>query len=338
MSQCYGKIMLAGEYAVLYGGRALAVTVDCSLRVEVSKNSGFDGLVIFSNIWSEPKKLTWSEASRAKEPAFSIAAKMMTIIEKKEHACTKKKTGLNIFISTDNFKVSYGVGSSSALRIATIKAVAKYFDYDISDKETAKLAYQDQLEAQGKASGYDILTQLYGGVICSTTLGKIDKVGKLALGKDRQWPGEHQSHQGSYDFINRHIHIFTAQTGSATGPLVQITSHAIETRHLQQELLALSESLIDKVLDKKPDLSQVILSSRQLRAFFKELPCASSKIYDALSGIEAEHPSFTWKQTGAGGEDAILLIGPYPDVAAKNLKTIGYCKAPFNFIDSINEK
>ena len=155
--------MLAGEYSVLTGGPALAATVSSKLESIVSSQTHFDGIIIESDIWPEALRTSWSEIDQMRsEPSIHIFS---TLINNKLLDLRKINGGFKVKINSDKFDISFGIGSSSAIRVSIIQAISELEKLKLKAKEICKLAFDDQLKCQGKASGYDIITQVHGGLI-----------------------------------------------------------------------------------------------------------------------------------------------------------------------------
>lgn len=136
-----GKLLLLGEHAVVFGQPCIVTAVDQRLTVIVKKN---DKLSI--------------NAPQVKETKFVDAA-VHAFFSKygKDH-------GVRFSISSQ-FSHQVGFGSSSAVTVATIKALSLIFDIGLSDRQIFDLAYQVTLNIQGVGSGFDIAAALYGGTI-----------------------------------------------------------------------------------------------------------------------------------------------------------------------------
>lgn len=63
------------------------------------------------------------------------------------------------------FSVEYGLGSSSAVIVCALKALAEIFKIKIRKRDIFNLAYQTLSKIQGVGSGFDIASAIYGGII-----------------------------------------------------------------------------------------------------------------------------------------------------------------------------
>jgi mevalonate kinase len=137
-----GKLMLFGEHAVVYGFPCIVTAVDERLHVSI-----------------EPANQLHFEIPHIKDTRFLEAAV----------AAAQKRFGLpelSVKLTTRNdFSGIKGFGSSSAVCVATISAIAGYTNHEISKKELFDMAYEAVLSVQGVGSGFDVAAAVYGGTI-----------------------------------------------------------------------------------------------------------------------------------------------------------------------------
>lgn len=307
---CHGKIMLAGEYSVLWGGRALAFTTSSEMTVAMTPTSD-EFVEIFSDHWGTSRKLSVSECMNSGEPAFSFLGKLLT-----HPTFPNKPKGLAVEVVSTSFDVSYGVGSSSALRLAMAKAFSALTASPLTREEIILLAYEHQLSEQKRASGYDFLTQAYGGFTVSRSL----ESKKIDCQKIDPLPGKLS------------LLVYVSSTGAPTGPLLKSTYSELQRLKLVDELLEASESLISSFLQMDKGITLFSKIAR-VRSIFKQTGAYSP----VMSNILDTHPfcdrEYSWKQTGAGGEDALLVFGNVPQKIHLSLLEHGYRLAPFELGD-----
>lgn len=156
-----GKLMLYGEHAVVYGYPCIVTTVSPRVYVEIEKTSS---------------------KSRIQAPQVKSTRFVEESID-----LFKKKYNVNgeLLISTySDFSSQYGFGSSSAITVATIYALSKYYKIELTNKEIFDLGYKVVKQVQGVGSGFDIAAAIYGGTLYFITGGKIIEplsVNKLSL-------------------------------------------------------------------------------------------------------------------------------------------------------------
>lgn len=139
-----GKLMIFGEHAVVYGHPCVVTAVGERVTVSVEKTD--DGRVII-------------EAPKVKNTTFV------------EEAIRQAKTHWNIpdcglRVTTDStFSSQYGFGSSSAVTVAVLDALRRFFEKKENKKELFDLAYKTILAVQGVGSGFDAAAAVWGGTL-----------------------------------------------------------------------------------------------------------------------------------------------------------------------------
>ncbi len=141
-----GKLMLMGEHAVVFGEPCMVTAVDQRLYVTAQKTD--DGKITV-------------DAPQSKETKFVDATVAKFFATK---GITIKDRGVSLSIRSD-FTSQVGFGSSSAVSVATLKALSLVFDVSISDREIFDSAYQVTIDIQGVGSGFDIAAATFGGTL-----------------------------------------------------------------------------------------------------------------------------------------------------------------------------
>lgn len=308
------KLMLAGEYTVLAGGHALAATVDLWLTAHI-RTSTTPGLRIGSNIWPEARLIAAESDAKALRGTPLMHA---AVVAAQTYGLAPYATehGLEVHIDS-SIDVSHGIGSSSALRLAVamgMRAMAEQLghsvehipDYGDAQWGAARLAWTLQRDSQGGASGYDIITQMCGGLV-------------VLQGTDdpKTWPGQPKSYDASQlRYLDRLVRIYVGGQGAPTGALLRTNRAYLSAQEgLWQELMSASQALVtafDVALSYPEDQhSYFELMSRcqKHRLLFEGSPGFPRGIDQALMHVPGLDHDFTWKPTGAGGDDAIILIG-----------------------------
>jgi len=147
-----GKLMLMGEHAVVYGYPCIVTAVSERLHVEIEE--------------IQDNQIT-VEAPQVKDTRFVDQA----VIE----GCNAfgiTHRGLHIRTHS-TFSHEYGFGSSSAVTVATLAALAAVFQKDIGKKLLFEVAYRTVLAIQGVGSGFDVAAATYGETLLYTKGGAI---------------------------------------------------------------------------------------------------------------------------------------------------------------------
>lgn len=132
-----GKLILAGEHAVVYGYRAVALAVSLGTTVRLCERPG-------------PSAVDASEIKDSRLwPALS------TVVPKE---------GVGVHIAS-TLPVGCGMGSSAALAVATVRAVARWEGREASFEECFEKAFVIERVFHGTPSGIDHTVSALGGVV-----------------------------------------------------------------------------------------------------------------------------------------------------------------------------
>ena len=169
-----GKLMIAGEYAVLsYGYPGIVTAVNRYITVKISPSNKF----ILSDSSPKSSKVTWMLNSKgdivgldSKDYSFMKAAITIALQYLREKGIQistfhlEIQNGLNDIISGQK----YGLGSSSAFVVGVISAILAFHGIEIEKEQLLiyKLSCIAHLKTQGNGSGADIAASVYGGWIC----------------------------------------------------------------------------------------------------------------------------------------------------------------------------
>lgn len=126
----YGKVILSGEHAVVYGKMALAASISLGVSARVVESVG------------NKKNLLINKA-------IAVAGGDETIQIKIE----------------SELPIGSGLGSSAAVSAATIRAVREYLRNPINDDDLFELTMECEKLAHGNPSGIDASVVVYGGLI-----------------------------------------------------------------------------------------------------------------------------------------------------------------------------
>ena len=279
-----GKLMLFGEHAVVYERPCLVTAVDQRISVGLKKRD--DEKICLNapdinikNFLISPKDL---KEPQPKEIRFVLAA-VKNFFEK-----YKIKSGLEIKTKSQ-FSKQFGLGSSSAVTVSTIKGLAELFGIQINKKELFGLAYKTVLDIQGVGSGFDVASAAYGGILYFLTGGKI--IEEIKVDK---------------------LPIIVGYTGikADTPTLIKMVSNK-----LSQEPRKINK-IFDEI-EKIVDLAKIEIENQgwekvgklmnQNQELLRELG-VSSKELENLIRASLKAGAFGAKLSGAGGGDCMIAI------------------------------
>ncbi len=170
-----GKLLLFGEHAVVWGKPCIVTAVDKRIKIHIQKtNDEF--------IWIEAPEV---KVNGYKKPLPDLHSKKspkeVEFIEEAVKLFFKKyKVGGGLKIETQSqFSSQFGFGSSSAVTAATLLALAKLFNKEMSKQEMFDLGYDVVLKIQKVGSGFDLAAAIWGGTLYFITGGK--KIEQLNL-------------------------------------------------------------------------------------------------------------------------------------------------------------
>lgn len=165
-----GKLFLAGEYAVTHPGQpAIIMAVDRYLTAQITPS--LEGFITSNQYPGKVQKFTRKANGDLlflkEDRHFDF---IMTTLEQVEQLVTpaNRKNFTLHFTSQLNDAVSghkYGLGSSAAVTVATVKALNDFYNLKLSKLAIFKLASLSHLLIQGSGSGGDIAASTFGGLI-----------------------------------------------------------------------------------------------------------------------------------------------------------------------------
>lgn len=173
-----GKLYIAGEYAVVETGYpAIVVAMNQFVTVTVEEAADFGS--ILSKQYQE-NSLYWRREGGNlvfdnRDNPFHYILSAIRLTEQYAVQCGKQLGLYKLAVdsdldSTDGKK--YGLGSSAAVTVATVKALNEFYHLKMSAPQLYKLAAIAHLEVQGNGSLGDIAASVYGGWIAYRSFDK----------------------------------------------------------------------------------------------------------------------------------------------------------------------
>lgn len=261
-----GKLMILGEHAVLYGYSSLATTVDKYLTVEASLTEGGEDEII-------------TPGSSDQIFIKQALAYFRQVTEK----------GKYFRIKTESKITGYGLGSSSATVVATMKALNYLYQIKLTDQRLFEICFQIVLSVQKRASGFDVASCIYGGNIkFSGQSKKTEKISSNPLPLSVIFTG-----------VKADTKIMIEKMAETRSKNPQKTEEIFtEMEHIvsggQQAILEKNWQALGKLMNK----NQILL---------KELGVSTSGI-DKLVEVALKNGAYGAKLSGAGGGDCIIVV------------------------------
>ncbi len=277
----YGKVILLGEHAVIYGVHAIAAPINLAMQAKVWDNS--NGVHLLIPRWGVEEKI-----QRGADHKYSIYKSLDLILEK----LNLQDRGMKIEV-VPHIPRAMGLGGSAALAVAIVRALDDQYDLKLSAEEINKLAYESEILAHGNASGIDNTLATYGKFILFKKGEppfmqelKIKKSIPIVIGISgiesltaRMVSGVHQRWENNKKLYNR---IF-----KEIDDLSLQAVEAIEDYKLEQ-------------LGELMNINQGLLNALQV----------SSQELEVLIDVARRNGAIGAKLTGAGGGGAIVAICP----------------------------
>lgn len=171
-----GKLYIAGEYAVIEPGySAILVAVDRFIKVTLGKANNEGSVSIYDSV-----PISWSRDNEGiifdqRDNRLLYIKEVINIVETYAKDLGKQLSFYNIKVISEletNEGTKYGLGSSAAVTVATVEALCKYYEIELSREKLFKIAALANLSVNSNSSCGDIAAAVYGGWISYTTFDK----------------------------------------------------------------------------------------------------------------------------------------------------------------------
>ena len=262
-----GKLLLLGDHAVVYGYPCLVTAVDKRLYVEAEIIEASEDDIITPQV---------------KESRFVLET--LAYFKEKFHI----QDAIRIKTQGD-FSHQVGLGSSSAVTVATFEALNILFSLHLTKKEIFDMSYHVTLLIQGVGSGFDVAAATFGGSLYYVKGGV--KMELLPLS---------------------HLPIVVGYSGiKADTPLyIRKVAEAFKQRKGEMDILFQSISdLVEKAKISllKEDFEKVGTLFTENHSILKKLGVSIPKLDDM---VEASISAGAWgaKLSGAGGGDCMIAL------------------------------
>lgn len=319
-----GKLYIAGEYAVVEPGHpAIIVAIDqfITVTIEPAKKSGSIQSTQYSDL-----PVRWTRRNNElvldiRDNPFHYILAAIHFTEKFAQEKGKKLAFFDLKVTSelDNSNGrKYGLGSSGAVTVATVKALNAFYELNLSQLELFKLATLAHLNVQGNGSCGDIAASCYGGWLAFSTFDHDWVLSKLA--------NEKLTDLIAYDWPNLNIEplkvpedlrLLIGWTGSpaSTSDLVdQVHQSRDEKKTSYVQFLTDSKDCVDQMIlgFKQNDVSLIQSMIRKNRILLNQLTSLSNVSIETeelkrLNDL-AEKYGGAAKSSGAGGGDCGIVI------------------------------
>lgn len=148
-SSACGKIILLGEHAVVYGRSAIALPIPLAVETVVQPNKSRDVQLVIPR-WGLEQKIRPDNTQ-------GVSGILYTLIQE----LSLKDRGMTIEV-IPHVPRAMGLGGSSALAVAIIRALNSAYGLTLQDAEINRLAFECEKAAHGTPSGVDNTVATYG--------------------------------------------------------------------------------------------------------------------------------------------------------------------------------
>lgn len=274
-----GKLILSGEHAVVYGCPAIAVAVNNFVTTTITS-------IEDSKIQGIPNDLI-----------RFVVNNFLKVFDIKNHH------GFNINIDS-NIPIGCGMGSSAAVALSVIGALAAYFQKSLTFDEYFNLTQAAEKIQHGNPSGIDAYICLHGGCICFQK-GNIKKLN-----------------------IKHELPIYIVNSGTpcvSTKDCVTKVAAKFKGSNIWEKFSAVTTNIITALAQN--NLSQLQNLMRENHQLLVEVGVVPQKAQQFIAEIEKAKGAA--KISGAGavqGDNAgiILVLSTEPDSIKKICKRFDY--------------
>jgi len=338
-SSAPGKLVLLGEYSVLFGDPAVVMAVDRRARVELAPHDGDHWIVTAPGYQEDPvafdlnpeSGLRWREPESDAAGRFALVDRVVSSLVVSKLIDTKAIRRGSIVLDTREFfqptageSVKLGLGSSAAL---TVSLTATLLGWTGGERQPDAIDLTQVLDLHrsfqgGRGSGIDLAASLMGGVV------------EYRLRDDGRSPSA--QHLQLPDGLHMVV-LWTGRSVSTAAFLARLDEELRINKNIVEpalvELGQLSKAGIAHL--KAADTASLLDDLSEFREAMKRLGRATgipilSDEHLRLEGL-ARDCGVRYKPSGAGGGDVGIGLTDDPDaaVAFRNRAVA----AGFNFLD-----
>ncbi len=212
-----GKLIIIGEYAVLYGSESLVTSVDRYCKVTVKSSITEESIFRAKNIPGSEFRFRLDDQSELEflTPVLSDLTFAQHAVQHvyqflkdnglKFHPCVITADTSDFYHRLTGSKL--GLGSSAAFSVAILKALLEFNNYTVSPDNLFKMSHDVHFTAQGKkGSGIDIAASVFGSILKYKMVIAPDGVVKVNKNSDLYmiyiWSGEAASTSDMLETLN----------------------------------------------------------------------------------------------------------------------------------------
>lgn len=315
-----GKLYLAGEYAVVEPGhKAVVMAIDKFIKVRISYSD-------IGQIHVDGKKTIQyyrKDKNIILENDDQYYKYVLKAIQIAEEFLQAKRFDLEYYrleifsdLDSDQHK-KYGLGSSGAVVVATIKAILELYSFNYSKLELFKLSSLTTILLNPKSSCGDLAASVYTGLIKYQSFSRLDILeGYIETGiiniLDKDW----KYLDIKKISIGKTLDVEVGWSGeeASTEKLVEKSSSKLDEAYMDKFLMK-SDSIVEKVFFalEEGDLDLLRAEIKENRSLLNDYARVTGFNYE-INKLKvlidtAISSGYASKASGAGGGDCGIAIG-----------------------------
>jgi mevalonate kinase len=308
-----GKLILSGEYSVLYKMPAIAFAVD-KFTETISFVIDEDFVVIELKDYNFAIRLSSGDVTKRylntldRYNDFLLGAlPIERVLESPVDLCcfvikkiSGKDSGIKISIAS-NIPIASGFGSSAALIVSLMTSLEGLFNLSLTKEEFYKLALESENLVHGNSSGIDVMTSMIGG--CNYFYG-----GNVSM---NLLEGELFS-------------VFTGMPEVSTGESIAKVKSLLNTPTRLDEFKEVTLGLKEAIENK--DMNMVIRQIRNNHTLLKELGVVPLRVQSFIEEVESSKGAAKICGSGAASSDnagVVIALGRFEHIS-KFAEKFGY--------------
>lgn len=284
MTRAYGKLILLGEHAVVYGKPAIAVPLGAVyVDVDAEANTAGSGITVSAPNWAQPN-LPLAEISNM--PAITKPIELAL-----RHLDIETSPDVNLHIRS-TIPIASGFGSGAALASALIQSMIDFLGQSISKDALNHLVYEVEKIHHGTPSGIDNSVIVYEQPIYFV---RDQILQPFSVGRD--------------------FHLLVAHVGHAT-PTYETVSDVRKLYEAKPERIGLILDHIGQIVEdarallERGEHNGLGAMMNQNHEWLRQLTVSDESL-DHLCQVARENGAWGAKLSGGGrGGNLIALISP----------------------------
>lgn len=327
-----GKLYIAGEYAVVENGfPAVLVALNQFVTCQISRSKDKVGRIISHQY--QDNSLLWRRQGDQmiidkRDNPFSYILSAISVTEEYALSLNRPLELFDLQIDSQLDSASgkkYGLGSSAAVTVATVKALCRFYHLPVNLDQIFKLSAIAHFSVQGNGSLGDVAASVYGGWIAYHSF-------------DRQWLAEQRKYLDlptllqlpwpdlKIENLNAPADLtlvigWTGKPASTSRLVDKISLFKARRQREYHEFLENSRQCIKRLVNgfHRGDLNAIQTEIRYNRTLLQGLAKRSGVLIETPSLKRlcqiAEHYGGAAKTSGAGGGDCgIVAIDEHADL------------------------